>query len=147
MAKVTFGRNVEALVKSLEERHALEGELDQIRNVAQLIVSEVFRSVPSTSTPAVQLAEVPDAVQDLIRSELFYGASGVLTSVATHQPNLDFTTIYSGYAEGLSMEDIQSIRESLLPHARSVAEQVSAQWVMDVHREDMARSMHGEDAA
>jgi len=28
-----------------------------------------------------------------------------------------------------------------------VAEQVSAQWVMDVHREDMARSVHREDVA
>ena len=45
------------------------------------------------------------------------------------------------------MEDIQSIGERLLPHARSVAEQVSAQWVMDVRCEDMARSMRGEDAA
>ena len=45
------------------------------------------------------------------------------------------------------MEDIQLIRESLLPHAWSVAKQVSAEWVMDVRREDMARSMRGEDAA
>ena len=71
----------------------------------------------------------------------------MLTSVVTHHPNLDFATIYSGYADGLSTEDIQSIKESLLPHARSVAEQVSAQWVMDVRREDMARSMCGEDVA
>ena len=71
----------------------------------------------------------------------------MLTSVATHQPNLYFIIICSGYVEGSSTEDIQSIGEGLLPHARSVAEQVSAQWVMDVHREDMARSMHGEDAA
>ena len=59
-------------------------------------------------------------------SGLFYGASGVLTSVATHHLNLDFATICSGYAEGLSTEDIQSIGESLLSHARPVAEQVSA---------------------
>ena len=71
----------------------------------------------------------------------------MLTSVATYHPNLDFATIYSGYAEGLSMGDIQSIGESLLPHTRSVSEQVSAEWVMDVRREDMARSMHGEDAS
>ena len=45
------------------------------------------------------------------------------------------------------MEDIQSIGERLLPHARSVAEQVSDQWVMDVRHEDMAKSMRGEDAA
>ena len=67
--------------------------------------------------------------------------------MATHHLDLDFATICSGYAEGLSTEDIQSIGENLLPHARSVAEQVSAQWVMDVHREDMARSMRREDVA
>jgi len=71
----------------------------------------------------------------------------VLTSVATHHPNLDFATICSGYADGLSTEDIQTIRESLLPHARSVAEQVSAQWVMDVCREDLAKSVPGDDVA
>ena len=86
-------------------------------------------------------------VKDLVRSGLFYGASGVLTSVATYQPNLDFATICDGYAEGLSMEDIQSIGESLLPHTRSVSEQVSDEWVMDVRRQDMARSMRGEDAS
>ena len=71
----------------------------------------------------------------------------MLTSVATHHPNLDFDAIYSGYAEGLSMEDIQSIGVSLLPHARSVSEQVSAEWVMDVCHQDMARSMRGENAS
>ena len=42
---------------------------------------------------------------------------------------------------------IQAIGESLLPHARSVSEQVSAEWVMEVRCEDMARSMRGEDAS
>ena len=95
----------------------------------------------------VQLAKVPDAVRDHVRSRLFYGASGVLTSVVTHHPNLDFDAICSGYAEGLSMEDIQSIRVSLLPHTRLVSEQVSAEWVMDVRHQDMARSMRGENAS
>ena len=103
--------------------------------------------MPSTSASAVQLAEVLDEDWDLIKSGLFYEASGVLTSVATHHLNLDFATICSGYAEGLSTEDIQLIGEGLLPHAWSVAEQVSAQWVTDVCREDMARSMRGEDVA
>ena len=71
----------------------------------------------------------------------------MLTSVATYHPNLDFATICGGYAEGLSMEDIQSIGVSLLPHARLVSEQVSAEWVMDVHRQDIARSMRGENAS
>ena len=69
----------------------------------------------------------------------------MLTSVAMHHPNLDFATICSGYADGLSMEDIQTLGESLLPLARSVAEQVSTQWVMDVRHEDMARSVRQED--
>ena len=34
MAKATIGQNAEALAKSLEEQHALDGELDQILNVA-----------------------------------------------------------------------------------------------------------------
>ena len=106
MIKATFSRNAEELAKSLEERRALEGHLDQICNVAQLVVLDVFGSAPSTSAPVVQLAEVPDVVWDLITSGLFYGASGVLTPVAMHHPNLDFATIYSGYAEGLSTKDI-----------------------------------------
>ena len=54
-----IGWNAEALAKSLEEQHALEGELDQLHNVAQVIISEEFGSAPSTSTPAIRLAEVP----------------------------------------------------------------------------------------
>ena len=35
----------------------------------------------------------------------------------------------------------------MLSHARSVVDQVSAEWVMDVHREDLAKSARGEDVA
>ena len=71
----------------------------------------------------------------------------MLISVATHHPSLDFDAICGGYAEGLSMKDIQTIKVSLLPHAQSVSEQVSAEWVMDVRHQDMARSMRGENAS
>ena len=47
------GQGMEALAQSLEERRALEGELNQIRNIAQVVVFEVFGSRPSTSTPTV----------------------------------------------------------------------------------------------
>ena len=57
---------------------------------------------------------------------MFYETSGVLTSVAMHHPDLDFTAIYSRYADGWSVEDIHSLGESLLPHAQLVVEQVSA---------------------
>ena len=108
---------------------------------------EVFGSAPSTNAPAIRLAEVPDEVWALITQGLFYGAFRVLTSVATYHPDLDFATIYSGYADGCSMEDIQSLGESLLPHAKLLAEQVSTQWVMDAHRADMAESVRQEDVA
>ena len=100
IAKVVIGRSTDALAKSLEERHALEGELDQIHNVTQVVVSEVFGSAPSTSTPAIQLAEVPNEVQALISDRMFYGILGVLTSVEMHHPDLDFAAIYRGYTNG-----------------------------------------------
>ena len=125
-AKAMIGQSAEALAKSLEERHALEGELDQICNVSQVIVSEVFRSAPSTSTPTIRLAEVPDEVRALIADGMFYETSGVLTSVVMHHLGLDFAAIYTGYADGWSAEDIHALGESLLPHAQLVAEQVSA---------------------
>ncbi|XP_066354348.1 uncharacterized protein [Miscanthus floridulus] len=51
--KATLSRNAEELAKSREERRALEGDLDQIRNVAQLVISDVFGLAPSTSAPVV----------------------------------------------------------------------------------------------
>jgi len=98
--KATTGWNAEALAKSLKERHALEGELDQICNVAHLVITEVFGSTPSTSVPAIRLAKVLDEVRALITDRLFYRTSGVLTLVATYHPDLDFAAICSGYADG-----------------------------------------------
>jgi len=71
MAKAMIGWSVEVLAKSLEEQCALEGELDQIRNGAQVVVLEVFGSAPSTSTPAIRLAEVLDEVWALISHGMF----------------------------------------------------------------------------
>ena len=104
--KAMLGWRTEELAKSREKRRALEGDLDQIHNVSQHIVSKIFGSAPSTSAPTIQLVEVPGEVWDLIRSGLFYGASGVLTTLGTHHPHLDFATICSGYAEGMSMAGI-----------------------------------------
>ena len=72
----------------------------------------MFGSAPSTSTPVIQLAEVPNEVRALISDGMFYGTSGVLTSVATHHSDLDFTAIYSGYTDGWS---VVGGRSSLCP--------------------------------
>ena len=117
---------MEALAQSLEERCVLEGELNQIRNIVQVLVSEVFGSGPSTSTPAIQLVEVPNELRVLISDGMFYETSGVLTSVATHYLDLDFMAIYRGYADGWSAYEIHALGESLVPHAQVVAEQVTA---------------------
>ena len=65
-----------------------------------MVVTEVFGLAPSTSTPAIQLAEVPNKVRELISDGMFYGMLGVLTSVTTHHPDQDFAAIYRGYADG-----------------------------------------------
>ena len=84
--------------------------------------------------PTIRLVEVPDEVQALISDGMFYGTSGVLTSVAMHHSELDFTTICSGYTDGWSPDTIHALGESLLPHAQLVVEQVSVQWVMEARR-------------
>ena len=56
----------------------------------------MFGSTPSTSTPAIQLAEVPNEVQALISDGMFYRTSGVLTLVVMHHSDLDFTAICRG---------------------------------------------------
>ena len=105
----------------------------------------MFGSAPSTSTPSIRLAEVLDEVWALISDGMFNGMSRVLTLVATHHPDLDFTAICSGYADGWSTDAIHVLGESLLPHAQLVAEQVSTQWVMEAHRASMAESVRQED--
>ena len=76
---------------------------------------------------------------------MFYGTSGVLTSVVMHHLDLDFTAIYSGYADGWSGKAIHALRESLMPCAQMVAEQVSVQWVMEARRSSMAEGVRQED--
>ena len=83
-----------------------------------------------SSSPAIRLAEVPDEVRALTTQGLFYGASGVLTSVVIYHPNLDFATICSGYADGLSTEDIQTLGGELAA-ARKVGGRASLYAVGD----------------
>lgn len=71
-----------------------------------MVITEVFGSGLSTSVPVVQLAEILEEVRVLIFDGIFYGATGVLTSVATHYPTLDFVDTYRGYASGWSMDKI-----------------------------------------
>ena len=120
--KAMVGQSAEVLAQSLEERCALKGELDQLHNIAQVVVSKVFGSSRSTSMPVVQLAEVSNEVWALISDGMFYGTSRVLTSVATHYPDMDFMAICRGYANGWSADEIHALGESLVPHAQVVAE-------------------------
>ena len=60
----------------------------------------MFRLALSTRTVAVKLAEVLNEVWALISDGMFYGTMGVLTSVVTHHPNLDFMAICRGYTDG-----------------------------------------------
>ena len=77
----------------------------------------MFGSASSTSTPAIQLAEVLNEVRALISDGMFYGTLGVLTSVVMHHLDLDFAAIYRGYADGWSADAIHALGESLVPCA------------------------------
>ena len=101
----------------------------------------MFGSGPSTSTLAVQLAEVPNEVRALISDGMFYGTSGVLTSVALHHLDLDFAAIYRGYVDGWSMNAIHALGESLVPYTQMVVEQVSTEWLMAAHHSSMAKGV------
>ena len=72
---------------------------------------------------------------------MFYGMSGVLTLMVTHHPDLDFASICRGYTNGWSADEIHVLGESLVPFAQMVAEQVTAQWVMEAHRSSIAKDM------
>ena len=110
-----------------------------------MVIYEVFRSGPSTSTPAILLVEVPNEVWALISDGMFYRMLGVLTSVVTHHPDLDFMTICRGYADGWSADEIHALGESLVPYTEMVANQVTSQWVMEAHHSSMAKEVHRED--
>ena len=71
-----------------------------------MVISEVFGLGPRANTPTIQLVEVPNEVWALISDSMFYGATGVLTSVMTHYPTLDFVAAYRGYASGWSADEI-----------------------------------------
>ena len=105
----------------------------------------MFGSGPSTSTPAIQLAEVLNEVRALIFDGMFYETSGALTLVATHHLDLDFMAIYRGYADGWSADEILELGESLVSYAQMVTEQVTAQWVMGAHRLSVSKDVHRED--
>ena len=102
----------------------------------------MFGSAPSTSTPAIQLVEVPKEVRVLISDGMLYGTSGVLTSMVSHHPDLDFVAINRGYVDRWSADEIHMLGESLVPYAQMVAEQVTAQWVMEAHYLTMAEDVH-----
>lgn len=99
-------RSREALTKSLVEQSTLTGELNALKDVARVVVTEVLGSGSSTSTPAIQLAAVLDMVRTLISDGVFHAASGVLMSVVMHYPDLDFKMVCRGYADGMSFEEI-----------------------------------------
>ena len=69
----------------------------------------------------------------------------MLTSVVTHHPDLDIMAIYRGYADGWSADEVHVLVESLVPYAQMVAEQVSAQWVMEACRSSLAEDVCQED--
>lgn len=61
---------------------------------------DVLGPHPAGSLLVEDLGAVPREFDGLISDGVFHGASSLLTSAATHYPDLDFQAIGSGYATG-----------------------------------------------
>jgi hypothetical protein len=101
----------------MERNRVLEEELDQLRGVAWLVVAEVLGPRPGSTALVADLSEIPGEVVGLITDGVFHDASGVLTSVALHDPTLDFGAVRRGYTTWWS--------------TTTIAEKSTAEWVKE----------------
>jgi hypothetical protein len=75
------------------------------------VVTEVLGPRPGSSALIVNLFEIPGEGTGLITDGVFHCASGVLTSVASHNPALDFEAVGRGYAAEWSTDQLHELGE------------------------------------
>jgi hypothetical protein len=73
-------------------------------------------------------------VARLITDEVFHGASGVLTLVASYYSTLDFRAVGRGYAARSSADQLCQLEQSLEPVTTAIAEMTTAEWVKEARR-------------
>jgi hypothetical protein len=90
------------------------------------VVTKVLGPRLGSSALVADLSQIPGEVAGLITDGVFHSTSGVLTSVVSHYPNLDFGAIRRGYATGWSANQLYELRQSLEPIATAIAETTTA---------------------
>jgi hypothetical protein len=98
------------------------------------VVTEVLWPRPGSSVLVADLSEVPGEVAGLIINVVFHGTSGVLMSVASHYPTLDFGAVGRGYAAGWSTNQLCELGQSLGPVVMAITETTTPKWVKEVQR-------------
>ena len=101
--------NTQALADSLERSKVLEEDLSQFQGAAQSVVREVLGPRPGSSVLVVDPIEIPSNVAGLISNGVFRGTSGVLTSMSSHHPNLDFAVMGRGYTTGWTTDQLREL--------------------------------------
>jgi hypothetical protein len=74
---------------------------------------------------------IPGEVSGLIIDRVFHGASGVLMSVASHYPDLEFGPVGRSYTAGCSSNQICELGRSLELIAMAIAEMITTEWVKE----------------
>jgi hypothetical protein len=97
------------------------------------------------SALATNLSVIPGELSGLITDGVFHGASGVLTSVASHYPDLDFGRVRRSYAAEWSSNQICKLSWSLEPIAMAIAETVTTEWVKEARRVEREATL-GEES-
>lgn len=97
------------------------------------MVTEILelRSDLGLSALVANLFVILGEVLGLITDRVFHGASGVLMSVASHYPDLDFGPVGRSYAAGWSSDQIFELGRSLEPIAMAIAKTVTTEWVKE----------------
>jgi hypothetical protein len=102
-------RSAQSRADSLERSKALEEELGQLRSVVRSVIMEVLGPHPGLSALVTDLLEIPGEVMGLVTDGVFHVASGVLTSMASHYPTLNFEAVRRGYATGWSADRLREL--------------------------------------
>jgi hypothetical protein len=132
--KEMVAQSAQVLVDSLGRSKALEEELGHLRSVVRLVIMEVLEPHPRSSALTTNLLEIQGEVTGLVTDRVYHGASGVLASVASHYPTLDFEAVGRGYTAGWSADQLRELIQSLVLVATLIEEATTTEWVKEAHR-------------
>jgi hypothetical protein len=104
------------------------------------MVMKVLGPYPGSSALVTDLSQIPGEVAGLITDVVFHGTLGVLTSVASHYPTLDFRVVGRGYTIGWSDGQLCELGRSLEPITTAIAETTTTEWLREAQSAEAGSS-------